>query len=210
MSQICIFRFAFSPCFFGDFSNGDIYGYEKSNDSNSTPIVGCCFAGDVFFGLIKSCIFSSVSYSFFFSLLFSCHISYFLYCSLNFAKHVVFPTPASPINIILYTDDEENIFNIKYIIYNNNFDATLSCKHNYIRIECTMKYGTSLSLAPHPVQEWSMQLIKGITRRRYEMCHSAIEIYFIDNTSINICLVHFRTSIYYNHQHKQIPIDITK
>ena len=47
-----------------------------------------------------------------------------------------------------------------------------------------MKYGTSLSLAPHPVQEWSMQLIKGITRRRYEMCHSAIEIYFIDNTSI--------------------------
>ena len=27
------------------------------------------------------------------------HISYFLYCSLNFAKHVVFPTPASPTSV---------------------------------------------------------------------------------------------------------------
>ena len=50
------------------------------------------------------------------------------------------------------------------------------------RIQEDEKYG--VSLRPHAVQEWSLKLIKGITKRRYEMCHSAVEVYFIDKTSI--------------------------
>ena len=50
------------------------------------------------------------------------------------------------------------------------------------RIQEDEKYG--VSLRPHAVQEWSLKLLKGITKRRYEMCHSAVEVHFIDRTSI--------------------------